>query len=98
MTRPRIDPAAGALIRSVRALAGGAVVVEAESEPWESLTFRGARHRIALRLPDANAVRRIAALLPEHEFALARHIVAEVAEVRTEGTLLRFSALTVEDD
>lgn len=98
MSRPRIDPAAGAVIRAVRALAGGGVVVEAESVPWESLTFRGARHRVALRCADERTAARLAALLPEHEFMLDGHVVADVAEVEAAGGLLRFSALTVMAD
>ncbi|MBU3077425.1 hypothetical protein [Sphingomonas quercus] len=98
MSRPRIDPAAGAVIRAVRTLAGGGVVAEAESVPWESLTFRGARHRIALRCADEGIAARLARLLPEHEFALDGHIVADLADARASGDMLRFSALTVVAD
>ena len=98
MSRPRIDPAAGAVIRAVRALAGGGVVAETDSTPWESLTFRGARHHIALRCADDRTAARVARLLPEHDFALDGHVVADVAEVAVAGDLLRFSALTVVAD
>jgi hypothetical protein len=97
----RHDPALGALLRAIRD-AGGApmVVLEAESTPWASVTFSGARHQVGLRFDGAGGAARAEAwarMLGAAEFDLPGHLVADVAEVSLDGEILRFSALTVVD-
>ena len=62
-------------------LAGGhASVVEHGEKTWASITFAGARHRLELVFEGARAVEAgelFIAALPEHEFAIPRHLVAD---------------------
>ncbi|MXO73624.1 hypothetical protein GRI40_00095 [Altererythrobacter aerius] len=63
------------------ALADGLGEVTRHGEtPWASITFEGARHTVAMRFAGAAAVEageRLIAALPDHEFAIPGHIVAE---------------------
>ena len=74
---------------------------------WASVTFCGARHhlRVALRGPGAvGAAADFLADLPELEFAIRGHIVADVAliaEERGDGgiyAMLELEALTIEEN
>jgi hypothetical protein len=59
-----------------------ATVLAHDEANWASVTFAGARHRVELRFEGAEAVdagERFIALLPEHEFALPGHLVADAA-------------------
>lgn len=92
-------PVGDRLVRAVRAaLAGFDGPIEATSRPWASITFTGARHRLIL----AGGTIDEAALgaLPEHEFTLAGHIVADVAIIdeRARGGALELEILTIEGD
>ncbi len=98
MIRPLLHPALAGIVRAVRAQAGGmTVILSAETTPWASMTLTGARHRIALRLAGAAEAGRLAAMLPEHDFALPGHLVADIGAVAAEGDCLRFDALTLEE-
>lgn len=60
------------------------VVEDVVSTDWASATFIGATHEIALQILGnddavAAAVATISAGLPDHEFTIAGHIVAEIA-------------------
>lgn len=80
-------------------MAPGSRILSSRERPWASVTFSGARHWIALEVdaPDADA---LAALLPEAEFSLSGHLVADLAVVGREPqdarALLHIEALTVE--
>lgn len=86
---------------------GGTVDVRPLAQTdWASVTFTGARHHLRAALEGAGAVGAAAdflALLPELEFAIPGHIVADialVAEERTDGgghAVLELEALTIED-
>ncbi len=55
-------------------------VIASSSRPWASATFIGAQHRIVLRFSgeDAHARgARFAEMLPDAEFAISGHIVAD---------------------
>jgi len=113
---PRRDPHCR-LISQLLALGGPtASVIATSSGPWASATFVGARHRIILLLrgEDHEArADRLAKLLPEQEFAISGHIVADcclderitrpASGEANEGwsteseTLIRIAALTIED-
>lgn len=112
--RPRRDPHCR-LITQLLTLAGpDSSVLATSSRPWASATFIGHRHSIRLRLsgPDQEAqAERLTAALPEAEFALGGHLVAD-AEVsaRSNGSAeakegkaagrtieLLLSVLTIED-
>lgn len=104
----RHDPAT-ALIRAVLSLAGGdAALEEHRGITWASATFTGMRHVMRLRFEGERAVSSaqwLTCILPEHEFAMSGHLVADIAVAEThrrdEGTpavTLIIEALTVETD
>lgn len=101
------DPATG-LIRALVTLGNGAAIFEEHrGTSWASATFKGMRHAITLSFSGGDAMaigERLADMLPEHEFQIAGHIVADLAIVdiyrRREGAphmTLKIEALTVED-
>ncbi len=104
----RHDPAT-ALIRAVLTLARGAAELEEHrGTAWASATFTGMRHAMRVSLLGEDGVRTgewLASVLPEHEFRIAGHLVADiiVSEIhrREEGMpamTLTIEALTVEAD
>jgi hypothetical protein len=104
----RHDPAT-ALIRAVLSLArGDASLEEHRGTAWASATFTGMRHVMRLRFEGEQAVATahwLVRILPEHEFALFGHLVADIAITdthrRSEGApsmTLIIEALTVEAD
>ena len=81
-------------------LAGGhsELLRHAES-PWASVTFSGSRHRIALAFTGSEAMaagEQFIILLPEHEFTVARQIVADAAVFSVEHVLLPEVRMVVE--
>ncbi|MEZ5707883.1 MAG: hypothetical protein R3E02_00670 [Blastomonas sp.] len=100
------DPAT-ALIRTMIELSGGAARLEEHGgRSWASATFAGMRHSMRLSFAGAGVSRGewLASILPEHEFTLPGHILADIAIVemhrREEGEpalTLEIEALTVED-
>jgi hypothetical protein len=84
------------------ASAGCAVRVENQRQTaWASATFTGARHDIALVAERNGSLDAWLAALPEAEFALRGHLVADVAMVERidrAGTAIRIKALTVEEN
>ena len=104
----RHDPAT-ALIRAVLTLArGDAQLEEHRGTAWASATFTGMRHVMRVSLLGEDGVRTgewLASVLPDHEFCIRGHLVADIAVTavhrRTEGTpamMLTIEALTVEAD
>ncbi|HYI64032.1 MAG TPA: hypothetical protein VEW71_04020 [Allosphingosinicella sp.] len=78
-------------------------VEERSSRPWASITFAGARHRLRLSLRGPSAAASADAFLaglPEREFDLRGHFMADIAlieDVRGDGSVrLTLEALTVE--
>src|SRR4051794_28025166 len=71
------------LREELQALAGGRAEFLAHSEKsWASVTFAGTRHRLDLAFAGDDAVaaaENFIASLPEHEFAIPRHLVADAA-------------------
>lgn len=100
-------PAAGdALKRALRVHfvhLGAAVAIESlASRPWASVTFSGARHRLALCIPGPGAAAAADAFLDglaERDFALAGHVLADIVLVdrrdEDEQVRLILEALTV---
>lgn len=64
-------------------LAKGQARIASHSErSWASITFAGARHKVALEFEGEGAVHAgelFIALLPDHEFAIPRQFVADAA-------------------
>lgn len=74
-----------AILRAIEPLLPAtARLVDSRAEPWRSATFAGARHRLRLQIDDPVDMARFASLLPDHEFRLTGHIVAD-AIGRAEG-------------
>jgi len=69
--------------------------------PWASVTFTGARHRITLRAVPSASLNSWLADLPEAEFRLRGHLVADLAVTETipaaDVTEVTLELLTVED-
>lgn len=104
----RHDPAT-ALIRAVLTLArGDAQLEEHRGTAWASATFTGMRHVMRVSLLGEDGVRTgewLAGVLPDHEFRIKGHLVADITVTaihrRTEGTpamTMTIEALTVEAD
>lgn len=111
---PRRDPHTR-VIAQIAELAGTDVsVIASSSRPWASATFVGAQHRVILRFEGEAAQHRatcFADALPEAEFSLSGHIVADAcvnewvaanpadqaAASQCSGITLRITVLTVED-
>lgn len=98
------------LLRALLEMAGErSGIDDSSSRAWASATFMGARHKATLRLSGPDAHERAHALadsLPEVEFAISGHVVADVAVEEQalfcddEGqavALLEIGVLTVED-
>jgi hypothetical protein len=87
------------LIAELQALAGGrGELVEHRQRPWASVTFSGARHELAWRFDGAEAVaagERMIADVEQHEFAIPRQLVADVAVVAVDHRLLPQPSLAV---
>lgn len=98
MRRLRLDPAVAGMLRALARREGASPeLVEARSTPWSSISFTGARHRLALRCRDAGSAAALAGLLPELDLPIRGHLVADVGSVEQDGDVIRFEALTVVD-
>ena len=103
--RPERRDCHGRLIAAVLEMADGAAQVEdASLKPWCSATFVGAQHRITLLLDGEEAADRSHALakaLPEAEFAIPGHLVADLTiDAISKGekvARVTMTALTIED-
>ncbi|MCL6249510.1 hypothetical protein M3P36_00410 [Altererythrobacter sp. KTW20L] len=76
------------LVEALVALGQGQATLLRHSESsWASITFAGTRHRVTLLFEGAEAVEAgecFIAFLPEHEFALPGHLVADAAVVEVD--------------
>jgi hypothetical protein len=96
----------GRLAAALLALAGArAGIDDAGFRPWCSATFLGAQHRMTLRIGGVHALEhadRLASILPEAEFPIPGHIVADLTvdaiRLQEDGTVLvDLAVLTIED-
>lgn len=108
--RKVIEDAATALLRALGASFArfdcAFRVHELSSQSWASVTFSGARHRVAFSLQGAGAeaaAERFVARIDEAEFDLRGHILADIALVAKRRSPagdridMNLEALTVED-
>lgn len=88
------------LLSGVLGLAGPEAELLRHSErPWASATFAGTRHVIALQFSGDDGIASAEAFmeaLPEHEFALSRHVVIEAAIRSVEQEMIPEARLTLE--
>ena len=74
------------------------VVLQHSENAWASITFAGARHRVTMLFDGAEAVAAAEILiadLPEHEFTLPRHFVAQASVVEVDHRLYPAPAMTL---
>lgn len=101
---PRRDPHTR-VIAQLSDLAGADIsVIATSSRPWASATFTGARHIVVMKLHGADhagQADRLAGNLPDAEFSITGHIVADACmDERRNGaaeTIVHLSVLTIED-
>ena len=111
MNRIAMSRAAAGLLRALIARAGiprdRILLTDVQSIDWQSLTFTGERHHIALRVPGprpGELVERMCAGLPDAEFSIPGILVADIGVVGTpthalDGSIeLTIEALTITDD
>ena len=103
---PVSRPAAG-VIRIISAWAAATghriLLTDVRSVDWQALTFSGERHRITLVLEGPSpevAARELVTFLPEAEFFVAGHIVADIAATlggqdETSSVSVAIEALTI---
>ncbi|QIG81099.1 hypothetical protein [Stakelama tenebrarum] len=76
-------------------------LVESDWTRWASATFNGARHVVTVSAPASSALERWLEELPEAEFALRNHLVADVAVTVqrrcADAVTATVEALTVEE-
>lgn len=88
------------LLSEVLLLAGPRAEFHHHAErPWSSATFAGSRHSIALCFSGADALadgEAFMAALPDHEFEIPRHLVADAVIAASERTPLPAPVLAVE--
>lgn len=78
---------------------GRAELVSHAERPWASATFSGTRHRFTLELPGMEGIDagdRLIAELPDHEFALPGHLVADALVRSSDVRMLPQPLLTLE--
>lgn len=97
---PRRRTVADRLREALLALAKGqGTILTHEERAWASVTFAGARHRVVLEFTGEEAVAGgeiLIAELPEHEFSLPRHLVADATVIAADHHLLPVPRLQVE--
>lgn len=74
-------------------------VLAHREKAWASITFAGARHTISLLFAGSESVsagEAFIAALPDHEFAIPGHLVADAAVIEVEHRLLPAPRLVVE--
>ncbi|MCW4463183.1 hypothetical protein OK349_15835 [Sphingomonas sp. BT-65] len=90
-----------ALARSAEAEGIALTILVADWTSWASATFTGARHRMTITAAASPLLDRWLAALPEAEFRLRGHLVADLAVAGEQriGTQaeVELEALTVED-
>jgi hypothetical protein len=111
MMKIAMSAAASALLRALISRAGlprdRILLTDVRSVEWQSLTFTGERHKIALRIPGPHskaAVDRLCVGLDDSEFSIPGVIVADIAVAGSQergidgSTSLTIEALTVVED
>jgi hypothetical protein len=111
MMKIAMSPAAGALLRALIARSGAGrnriLLTDVHSTDWQSLTFAGERHQIALRVTGADSgaiVRRMCDGLEDAEFSIPGLLVADIGVAGSPrraldgATELNVEALTIADD
>ncbi len=78
---------------------GKAELIRHAERPWASVTFSGSRHTIALCFTGSEAAavgEKFIETLPDHEFTIPRHLVADAAVVTVDHQLLPVPRMEIE--
>lgn len=98
--RLRRDPGA-LLARQIAALAGNRAEVRLKRErSWASITFSGTRRCFAIEWTDVaepGEVETLARALPDHEFSIPGHFVADILVTDQSATRLLIELLSIID-
>lgn len=96
----RRDPGS-MLLSQIKVLAGNSASVSMERErPWASITFSGTRHRYMIdgsKIADLVTVQNLAKTLPDHEFTIPGHFVADILVTELSSGCLLVEALSIID-
>lgn len=88
------------VLSAVLNLAGGSSELLRHAErPWNSATFSGTRHTIALTFTGDDALAACEAFIeavPDHEFTISRQLVADATVISVEHEMLPTPKTTVE--
>ncbi len=87
------------LAQVLRLAEGHGELLRHGERPWASATFAGSRHTIALSFAGTEAIaagERLIVALPDHEFDIPGHLVADATVSETDHTMLPTPLLTVE--
>jgi hypothetical protein len=97
--RPARRGPEGQLLAALRALGQGQGELRGHTvSPWASVTFTGSRHHVTLGFVGAAAIaagEELIDALPDHEFTVPGHLVADAAIVAVEHTALPTPQLVV---
>ncbi|MEO9599577.1 hypothetical protein [Parasphingorhabdus sp.] len=89
------------LTKQIKALGGDqAQVCLKRKRPWASITFSGTRHSFAVistTAPDSKVIEELARALPDHEFAIPDHFVADILITEQTKTQLQVEILSIID-
>lgn len=89
------------LARALERNGPGVTVLQCQTKPWASVTFAGARHRLTIEARATAGFDRWLAALPDAEFALRGHLVADLVVESIEHcdgrARVTIEVLTVED-
>ena len=101
LASPRPDPGAwpGLDEELAKLTEGQARLIRHAERRWASVTFSGSRHAVAWVFAGTVAVaagERFIASLPDHEFAIPGHLVADATVIAVEHTMILGPQLTVE--
>lgn len=84
-----------------RLAAGQGQVLRHSEQAWASITFTGARHSVELAFEGIDAAKageHFIAELPDHEFAIPGHLVADAAILSVDHTMLPHVRLVVKTE
>jgi len=91
-----------ALLTQMLTVTGGkGSLISHEERPWASATFAGSRQRFTLEFEGEDPIaggEALIAQLPDHEFAVPGHLVADAAVVSVEHSLTGIPRMLIECD
>jgi hypothetical protein len=91
-----------AILAQMVAITGGeGTLVSHQERPWSSTTFEGSRHHFLLEFDGVDAIalgEALIARLPDHEFTIPGHLVADATIVSVEHSLADHPRMRIESE